>query len=356
MVILQGECSSTADDVIIEGESSKCSALSVSQLLCACWNRIHRSLVYCEGHIGLSPQGQKFCVPAFSNRPTQGFKASCGHVAPVFWLARLNEHPRDHRITFYEHIHAYYLDGCVKFPLSVTGLWRRFFEEFDSRYVVDTYFERWVWNDTSKYHQGIWDSFAQGYSPEQIKDNIIYVWQRAGEEASMKGTRLHRQIEWFLNGLPFGELTGEFSQFLSYLRNVVEPAGWVPYRTEWSVFDDVHMVAGQIDCVFRDAQGKFHMVDWKCSRKDLSPLAGMGWCQYGYEPCDCLLDNAFSHYALQQNLYAVILKDFYGILIETMSLVQLHDSREQFIVIPVPCYAGLARSLLYLASFSEVVA
>ena len=37
--------------------------------------------------------------------------------------------------------------------------------------------------------------------------------------------------------------------------------GWSPYRTEWSVYDDKKMIAGQIDCIFLQRDTKeYHMV------------------------------------------------------------------------------------------------
>ena len=47
-----------------------------------------------------------------------------------------------------------------------------------------------------------------------------------------------------------------------------------------------------------------------------------------------------SDYAAQQNLYAAILQDCYGIELESMSLVQLHEARSSFVVVPIPKHAG----------------
>eukprot|EP00969_Alexandrium_andersonii_P137549 6083527-Alexandrium_andersonii.AAC.1 len=64
-------------------------------------------------------------------------------------------------------------------------------------------------------------------------------------------------------------------QFLMFLREEIVPRGWLPFRTEWSIYDCDHMVAGQIDSVWVDpATGAFHMVDWKRCVGDLDPCEG----------------------------------------------------------------------------------
>ena len=72
-----------------------------------------------------------------------------------------------------------------------------------------------------------------------------------------------------------------------------------------------NMVAGQIDSIWVDAAGGMHMVDWKRCAKHLNPDEGRGWGRFGKAPCEFFVDNAFSHYVLQQNLYAAILEDFH---------------------------------------------
>ena len=38
-------------------------------------------------------------------------------------LAKKHKHPRDCRITFVEDGHTYWLDGVVRFPISITGVY-----------------------------------------------------------------------------------------------------------------------------------------------------------------------------------------------------------------------------------------
>ena len=81
---------------------------------------------------------------------------------------------------------------------------------------------------------------------------------------------------------------------------------------------------------------KLTQVDWKRVELELDVRAGASFHRFGRGPCRELVDNKFNHYAAQQNLYALILEDFYGINVETMSLVQIHPARGGYTVVPVP--------------------
>ncbi len=150
-----------------------------------------------------------------------------------------------------------------------------------------------------------------------------------------------------MNGVWDGEWPLEMDMFFSFIAAEVIPRGWKPYRTEWSIFDEDHMVAGQIDSLWIDASnGSLHMIDWKRCLKPLDPQDGARFNRCGLPPCDFLLDNSFGHYAVQQNLYATILLDNYGVKLSSMWLVQLHTDRPSYSLIPVPAFLDVARVLL----------
>jgi hypothetical protein len=50
--------------------------------------------------------------------------------------------------------------------------------------------------------------------------------------------RLHRIIELFLNGLTNNDDMQEMRHFEAWLRTEVARRSWVPYRTEWSIYDE----------------------------------------------------------------------------------------------------------------------
>ena len=92
--------------------------------------------------------------------------------------------------------------------------------------------------------------------------------------------------------------------------------------------------------------GNTNMVDWKIVKKPMDPNDGSRFGRYGRSPCEDLVDNKFNHYVAQQNLYAAILEDDYGIPLSSMWLCQLHKTHDQFHVFEVPRLLDMARRML----------
>jgi hypothetical protein len=272
-------------------------------------------------------------------------------------LASINAHPRDTRITFIEETHVYTLDAVVDFPISVSGVWSQFFEVFDMEGTAWKYFERWASNSDSKYYVFICNCKATGWQDRDIIGKIIDTWRETGRIASHKGTYMHRQIELFLNAEEADESLTELQQFQNFMTEVAAPRMWTPFRTEWSIFDESRMIAGQVDCIFKHAhKEEYHMVDWKRCAKPLEPSIGAEYGRYGTGPCSTLLDNAWSHYAAQQNLYAAILKDTYALPLQSMSLLQLHETHNAYTLVPIPNLIDTAREMLDLCAYSSIYA
>ena len=138
-------------------------------------------------------------------------------------LATHNAHRLDSRVEFMEDEHVYILDGSVQFPISVSGVWGRFFSHFNPSEAVDTYFHRWSTNPMSKYFGAIEAGRAAGQSDDEIKRSIVASWREAGAAASAQGTRLHRQIELFLNAQPTGEWNSEMETFVNFINAEILP-------------------------------------------------------------------------------------------------------------------------------------
>ncbi len=129
----------------------------------------------------------------------------------------------------------------------------------------------------------------------------------------------------------------------------------MPFRTEWSIFDETRMIAGQVDCIFKHIdEPEYHMVDWKRCAKALEPGAGANFNRYGFPPCDFLVDNQWSHYAAQQNLYGAILAEHYGLVLKSMHLLQLHENYESYSFIPIPAFPSVAREMLDRCAINTV--
>ena len=102
--------------------------------------------------------------------------------------------------------------------------------------------------------------------------------------------------------------------------------------------------------VIRKNTGEYHMIDWKRCSKQIHPLDGRKYNKFGKPPCAELVDNTFSKYSLQQNLYAAILYDSYNITVKSMRLVQLHERQNKYILHVIPEQLALSRQLLDLTS------
>ena len=170
--------------------------------------------------------------------------------------------------------------------------------------TTQKYFYKWASDRNSKYYSVIERSRMAGFDDDNIMIEIVKSWEEKGRIACDKGTYMHRQIELYLNGQESDESLPEMTQFKQFMQEVIVQKKWIPFRTEWSIFDNDRMIAGQVDCIFKhETRPEYHMVDWKRCAKPLVASAGMNFNKYGYSPCDFLVDNSWSHYAAQQNIY-----------------------------------------------------
>ena len=261
----------------------------------------------------------------------------------------VNGHARDAYIRFEEVRHKYFLRSGVQeleFPVSVSGVWSQYFDEFEAVGILDRYFDGWAANPFSKYWERIQELRDHGVPDRLIKDSIQQTWTDAGLVASRLGTRMHREIECALRGSLFQGSIPEMVVFQRFVQEWLEPRQWTMYRVEWSIYDERVMVAGQIDAVFKDVSGTLPMLDWKRVSHSLHPEAKRKFGRYGHGVCAHLVDNEFSHYALQQNLYCALLKRKYDIVLGSMWLVQIHPDFDTYGVVFVPAWPMLADEML----------
>ena len=277
-------------------------------------------------------------------------------------LERKNEHERDKRVWMDESIHVYYLDD-KPLNLSVSGLWGQFFPHFDPEGCLTTYYDKWKANKESSYFRLIqYLGIVKGMEDEEIREEIKRMWSSNGDSASGKGTFMHRQIELFLNGEEHDADSHEMRLFFRWMEGFKPGTGLEPYRTEWSIFDEDAMVAGQIDSVFRDAEGGLWMVDWKrcdptprSSKKPLDLLGPKMECfrgETGLGPCSGVPNTKFGHYAIQQNVYKFILEKNYGVKLKGMYLAQFHPAMQDPHCVEVPDLQDVVREIMEIRSCS----
>jgi len=225
-----------------------------------------------------------------------------------------HSHARDERIQFREADHQYIVDGDDHRYISVTTLIKSFFPTFDADRIID----HWM-NHPHK----IPEKYA-GKTKEEIKQE----WAEKGQHSASLGTLLHATIENFYNEVEqtiHEDIKTEFEFFMDFHKTL--PEHWIPYRTEWYVFDEDYEVAGSIDMIYKDSLTQtYHIYDWKRTIE----LKKQNIFQRGFYPCQDMEDVNKNHYSLQLNMYKYILEKKYGICIESMNLICLHPQNLSF--------------------------
>ena len=243
-------------------------------------------------------------------------------------------HPRDERLAFNAAAHVYYWDG-EPVPISVTGLWESHFPRFDADATIDRFFASWASNPNSKYHALCsYLSMVVGVDAAAQKSAILSLWEAKRAEAAALGTAMHSAIEADLTGVRAADASvPELNQYLQWRKEVA--ADWTLVRAEWAIYDDGARVAGMIDSVWQDGDGRIFIVDWKRIKAGaLERPAYRG--ETGTGPCALIKNTTFNHYAVQQHLYAAILKRCYDITVHGMYLVQLHPQLRHYRCVQVP--------------------
>jgi hypothetical protein len=253
-------------------------------------------------------------------------------------------HPRDRRLSFDATEHIYYWDGN-RVPVSVSGVWQAHFPRFEPETTVERYFSGWAANPDSYYYPLVsYLRLVAGADEASQKHAICELWAALGREAAAKGTSMHAAIEAHLTGERAVDASvPELAQWLRWKREAA--AGWTLLRVEWAVYDDTAQVAGMIDSLWKDEHGRTVMVDWKRSKPGtLQRRAFRG--ETGTGPCAELPNTPFQHYAVQQALYAAILRRCYNVHVEEAWLLQLHPLLPDYQMVRVPDVGDVADALL----------
>lgn len=245
-------------------------------------------------------------------------------------LAIKNAHPRDSQIVFDEGPHTYTVGNEIM-KLSVTGWIHKHFGKFDPEAVYKS-MEKKLKDPSNKYYG-------------MTKQQIFNTWKKSGEKASGDGTKMHNDIELYLNGETVDNDSVEFQYFLNFRREHPE---LIPYRTEWKVYYEELSIAGAIDMVFTTMETepdtgkmeeKMWIYDWKRT-KEFDAFGGGGnkkWVKYS--PTECfkhIPDTNYWHYAFQLNTYKKILELKYGKKIAGLVLVRLHPDSPDYELTPLP--------------------
>lgn len=232
-------------------------------------------------------------------------------------LEKRNAHFRDGEIQFDESIHVYSWKSLTF--TSVTTWINGFFPEFDMSKVIDHMMQSSKWIKNELYGK--------------TKAEIEETWKKNNSVAVEEGTKLHRDIELFYNGLPQTNQTIEYKYFQNFVR---DHHYLRPFRTEWKIFIEEFKTAGTIDMVFEKPNGKLDIYDWKrCKQiqlrnnfKKFATLQGL----------EHVADTNYMHYCLQLNIYKYILEKKYNYIVENMVLVCFHplNRNKNYLLYRVP--------------------
>lgn len=233
----------------------------------------------------------------------------------MLFLEQENQHERDSHITFDEEPHIYTIDGDSDY-MSVTTWNHSHFSPFDADTVITNMMNSPKWPNNKYY----------GKTADEIKT----LWENNRKEASVAGTKLHLDIEYYYNKLPVNNDSIEYKYFMNFLRDFPHLK---PYRTEWMIWDKELRFAGSIDMVFENPDGTLLIYDWKRSKGiDKSTR----YMKFSHTECiSHIPDTNFWHYCLQLNTYKAILEKNYGKTISGMALVCLHPNKNNYQLIPV---------------------
>ena len=234
----------------------------------------------------------------------------------------------DERVAFNEPTHTYFLDGRAV-PISVTSVVGRLFSEFDPDETLVLYYERWKSSGSSKYE----DVISSSATDDEAKAAIKLQWEAAGRQASELGTRIHAAAELALNGgVPSGDaikdVEREFSAFQSWFSEFALPNKLTAFRTELAVFlasgDGTPLLAGMIDALFVDADGRHWLIDWKRTKAPFGP-SERSYGRKGFGAACKLPETKFLRFSLQLAIYACLLKHTLHIDVgDRRFLVRLH--------------------------------
>lgn len=284
-------------------------------------------------------------------------------------LKKKYAHTRDDLISFCPAIHTYTIvrDGeWQTAPVSVTSFSKGYFSGFDGKVVVEKNYEKWKRFTDSKYYSTIHEVLDSGMNDAEAKQAILDRWAVAGETASREGTLMHHHAELLCNGVVIVDQSPEMSMLKEWMKHFQPHMQWKPMRTEWMLWWEVTcddhaspiLLAGTLDLLMwskttgvyglfdfkrTNPKPKFKNADANILGPHTQPLYHPG---YAKSPLQEVENSDYGKYAMQLNILSKILRERYGIDVETnMFLLQIHPELSQAHCVQVPDLTDATNSL-----------
>lgn len=220
-------------------------------------------------------------------------------------------------ISFRAEDHSY-TDSKGRGYTSVTTVLKGFKQPFDSAF--------WA-NKKAK---------ERGVTPDVILDE----WAANAKRSTDHGTRIHKGIEDFLNGVYDWSVNPLSEAYVRFLATHELPADY--YVNEFILCDPESLIAGTADfIVFNPDTKEFLIMDWK-TNKEIRRTNNYNQKMLGC--LDCLPDCELSVYTMQLNIYANML-EMRGWTCRGLELVHLKD--DVVTIIPIERMKHLADKVLF---------
>ena len=272
-------------------------------------------------------------------------------------LERQNAHPLDSALTFDESAHVYtYTPANSPVRVSVSGVLKRHFpSDFNGAAVVKKNFGTWLVNVDHKYHSlASYLVLVKKLTLEQAGREIEALWSTVGERARNDGTRMHSQLELYLNcELPPPPTPGfppphEIRAYQALMEDFYPEMQLRPFRTEFKMVltttfsqlplgDEITLpvVAGSADLLMIDKLNRIWILDWKRTdprKKGLlgraTPSKFVKHVEEGiFTGCE---NDDFAKYSAQLLAYKYILEHGgYDMQVAAAFVVQIHPTLER---------------------------
>jgi hypothetical protein len=203
-------------------------------------------------------------------------------------------HPNKNiKITFTENDHKY-IDSNNNNYISVTTIIGEAFEKFDSVKVAKQICEK------------------RGKTWQEL----VKEWGDLGKAATTLGTRVHENCEYQINGefdkMHTSSSTNVYEQILFNLAykevdKLLSNKNILKLETEKLIFSPSLKIAGSIDLFVTYKNGTYGIFDWKILSKGLSQFGFNNKCGI-LNATKNIPDSNYWHYALQLQIYEILLK------------------------------------------------
>jgi ATP-dependent exoDNAse (exonuclease V) beta subunit len=218
----------------------------------------------------------------------------------------------DPNFVFNEELHTYtYLDNSTGKPIqtfrSVTNFLSQFKKEFNSEFIA-----KQVAKKKGVHHL-----------------DVLREWKQISDVALNLGTRVHKWIEDYYNGLnpqlPVNDdvFLDRVLKFKEIHNNTLHK--FTPVHQEFRVFSKKWGIAGTIDSINK-LNNKYYIGDWKTNKKFTSDLESDGRRQKLLYPFDDMWDNSINGYSIQLSLYRLLLQEEAGFITNGGFLVWIGPS------------------------------